>query len=135
MATGATAYLVVLREDGFGDVFPLAVGQKYTLGRASTSRFVLKDDLCSREHAEVFHSDGRWRVRDLNSLNGTRVNREPLDGEGRELAPNDELHLGRTHLLFVEDMNQLPDLPDQAGPPEGVSIKKRLWFTRFLEPR
>jgi pSer/pThr/pTyr-binding forkhead associated (FHA) protein len=80
MATGATAYLVVRREDGFGDVFPLAVGQTYTLGRATTNRIVIKDDLCSREHAEVRYSDGHWRVRDLNSLNGTRVNNERLDG-------------------------------------------------------
>ena len=64
------------------------------------------------------HADGRWRVRDLNSLNGTRVNDERLDGEW-ELSPSDEVHLGRTHLLFVEDMNQLPDLPTEPPPPAG----------------
>src|SRR5947209_9553321 len=68
MSAGATGYLVVRREDGFGDVFPLAPGQSYTLGRATTNRIVLKDDLCSREHAEVSDRAGRWRVRDLNSL-------------------------------------------------------------------
>ncbi|HZT82695.1 MAG TPA: FHA domain-containing protein, partial [Gemmataceae bacterium] len=76
MPSGASAYLVVRRDDGFGDVFPLAGGQRYTLGRAPTNRIVLKDDLCSREHAEVYHARGRWRLRDLNSLNGTRVNGE-----------------------------------------------------------
>src|SRR5262249_3495765 len=50
-----------------------------------------------------------------------------------ELEPNDDLYLGRTHLLFVEDMNQLPDLP-QRPESEGVSIKKRLGQTRFLTP-
>ncbi len=135
MSAGTTAYLVVRRDDGFGDVFPLAPGQSYTLGRATTNRIVLKDDLCSREHAEVSFSAGRWRVRDLGSLNGTRVNNERLQGE-HELAANDEVHLGRTHLLFVEDMDQLPDLPPAAAPASGsVSIRKRLGQTRFLTPQ
>ncbi|HEY7308471.1 MAG TPA: sigma 54-interacting transcriptional regulator [Gemmataceae bacterium] len=137
MSAGTTAYLVVRREDGFGDVFPLAAGQTYTLGRATTNRIVLKDDLCSREHAEVSHRAGRWRVRDLNSLNGTRVNNVRLDGEW-ELAAHDDVYLGRTHLLFVEDMNQLPDVPhqkDDEAESEGVSIRKRLGQTRFLTPQ
>jgi transcriptional regulator with GAF, ATPase, and Fis domain len=136
MSAGTTAYLVVRRDDGFGDVFPLAVGQTYTLGRATTNRIVLKDDLCSREHAEISYRGGRWRLRDLNSLNGTRVNSIRLDGEW-ELTPQDEIYLGRTHLLFVEDMTQLPDMPQHKDEPEaeGVAIRKRLGQTRFLTPQ
>jgi Nif-specific regulatory protein len=133
MSVGATAYLVVRRDDGFGDVYPLVPGQACSLGRAASNRIVLKDDLCSREHAELSATAGRWRVRDLNSLNGTRVNGEAVDGD-RELAPNDDLQLGRTRFLFVEDMSQLPDLPRPDDRPEGVSIKKRLGQTRFLTP-
>ena len=62
MPDGTVAYLVVRRDDGFGDVYPLAAGQRYTLGRAATNRIVLKDDLCSREHAEVYQLDGHWRL-------------------------------------------------------------------------
>jgi transcriptional regulator with GAF, ATPase, and Fis domain len=136
MPTGTTAYLVVRRDDGFGDVFQLVAGQTYTLGRSPSNRIVLKDDLCSREHAEVSHSGGRWRVRDLNSLNGTRVNNVRLDGEW-ELSPNDDVYLGRTHLLFVEDMDQLPDVPQHEQEPEaeGVAIRKRLGQTRFQTPQ
>jgi Nif-specific regulatory protein len=133
MPPGTTAFLVVRRNDGFGDVFPLSAGQRYTLGRATTNRIVLKDDLCSREHAEVYHADGLWRLRDLNSLNGTRLNGDRLDQE-EELAPNDVVHLGKTDLIFVEDMGQLPDLPPLPRAEDGVSIKKRLGQTRFLTP-
>src|SRR5262245_44080533 len=131
---GATAYLVIKREDGFGDVFPLTPGQRYTIGRAATNSVVLKDDQCSREHAEVSAADGgaRWRIRDLGSLNGTRVNGQRVEAEW-ELAPGDELNLGRTHMLFVEDMNHLPGLPP-APTDQDVSIKKRLGQTRFLTP-
>src|SRR5262245_40958000 len=111
MPAPATAYLVVRREDGFGDVYPLIAGQRFTLGRAATNRIVLKDELCSREHAEVYHADGCWRLRDLKSLNGTRINGEPLDSEWK-LSPGDDLNLGRAHLIFVEDMGQLPNPPE-----------------------
>src|SRR5262245_35774619 len=99
MPADGAAFLVVRRDDGFGDVFSLAAADRYTVGRAATNRIVLKDELCSREHAEVFRTGGSWRVRDLNSLNGTKVNGERLTAE-LELAPGDVVHLGRTHLLF-----------------------------------
>src|SRR5262249_46462797 len=135
MPDGTVAYLVVRRDDGFGDVYPLAAGQRYTLGRTATNRIVLKDDLCSREHAEVYQADGHWCLRDLGSLNGTRVNGQRVNGDWT-LAPSDQIHLGRTQLLFVEDMSQLPDLPDRPPAAEPtISIKKRLRQTRFLTPR
>jgi Nif-specific regulatory protein len=130
----AAAYLVVRREGGYGDIFPLTASQRHTMGRANTNRIVLKDDLCSREHAEIFSVDGRWYLRDLNSLNGTRVNGETLAAD-REMKPNDEINVGRSHLVFVEKMDQLPSV--QAPPPtvDGrVAIKKRLRQTRFLAP-
>src|SRR5262249_7941383 len=133
MPAAATAYLVVKRDDGFGDVFPLVAGQRYVMGRAVTNQIVLKDDLCSREHAEVYQADGRWRLRDMGSLNGTRINGSPLKQEW-ELAPNEEVSLGRTTLLFIEEMGQLPELPARSDSGEGMSIKKRLGQTRYLTP-
>jgi transcriptional regulator with GAF, ATPase, and Fis domain len=133
MPGGDSAYLVVRRDDGFGDVFPLTPGERYTLGRAATNRVVLKDELCSREHAEVYHANGAWRVRDLNSLNGTRLNSERLASE-QDLAPGDEVGLGKTLFLFVEDMSQLPDIPTEPVDQGGESIRKRLGQTRFLTP-
>ncbi len=129
-SAGAAAYLVVRRDDGFGDVFSLTASHRHTMGRATTNRIVLKDDLCSREHAEVYFLEGRWHLRDLSSLNGTRLNSKALSGD-KELSPRDEVGVGRSNLVFVENLQQLPDLP--PPPAEGgVSIKKRLRQTRFL---
>src|SRR5438309_4366603 len=119
MPDGASAYVVVRREDGFGDVCALTAGQRYTLGRATTNRIVLKDELCSREHAEIYYGDGHWHLRDLNSLNGTRVNDAALDSEW-ELSSQDEIHLGRTQLVFVQQLDQLPDLP--IGPADSGGV-------------
>lgn len=129
-ATGP--FLVVRRDDGYGDVYPLQVGLRFTLGRANTNRIVLKDELCSREHAEVYFAEGHWRLRDLKSLNGTQLNDAPLDGEG-ELAKGDAFSVGHTTFLFVNLLEELPPLPP---PPQGdnMSIKKRLGQTRFLTP-
>jgi Nif-specific regulatory protein len=136
MATNPSAFLVARRDDGFGDVFPLVPGTRYTLGRAPTNRVVLRDDLCSREHSEVFADEGGWYVRDLGSLNGTHLNGELLRKE-RRLRPLDDVRAGRTHLVFIEDLKQLPDPPKSAPLKErgdGLEIKKRLGSTRYLPP-
>jgi transcriptional regulator with GAF, ATPase, and Fis domain len=133
MPAGTTAFLVVCRDDGFGDVFQLVAGQSFTLGRAPTNQIVVKDDLCSREHAEVYSSSDRWWLRDLHSLNGTRVNDERVETE-RELEPLDKVQLGRTQYIFVEDMDQLPNVPAQEAQAGDLAIKKRLNQTRFLTP-
>jgi Nif-specific regulatory protein len=137
MAQPPSAFLVARRDDGFGDVYPLHDGTRYTLGRAPTNRVVLRDDLCSREHAEVFSAEGGWHVRDLGSLNGTHLNGEPLRTD-RPLRPLDEIRLGRTRLVFVDEMGQLPDLPKAAAarPAEkadGLEIRKRLGQTRYQQ--
>jgi Nif-specific regulatory protein len=129
----AAAYLVIRLEDGFGEVYPLQPGSRYTMGRAGTNRIVLKDDLCSREHAEVYQADGSWVVRDMGSLNGTRLNSEAVSVE-RPLEARDEVHVGRTRLVYVEDMHQLPDLPRRGRKTgEEVAIRKRLGDTRLLQ--
>ncbi len=132
-AEDASAYLVIRHDDGFGDVHALTSEQRYNMGRANTNRIVLKDEVCSREHAEVYYTDGRWRLRDLNSLNGTRINSDRLDSEW-ELSALDEISLGRTTLVFVEDLNDLPEMPMVPAQAESVTIKKRLLQTRFLTP-
>ena len=138
MAATPSAFLVVRRDDGFGDVYPLQEAARFTMGRAPTNRIVLRDDLCSREHAEVFAAEGAWFVRDLGSLNGTHLNGEQLRKE-RKLAPLDELRVGRVQLVFVDDLTQLPDPPQlksgRSGEKgDGLEIKKRLGNTRYLPP-
>jgi transcriptional regulator with GAF, ATPase, and Fis domain len=133
MPAPATAYLVTRRDDGFGEVHPLQSGVRYTLGRAPSNRIVLKDDLCSREHAEIRFEDGRWIVRDLESLNGSRVNNERVDGD-YPLESRDEVQLGRSRFVFVEDLADLPGVPSDTPAPtdEQLEIKKRLRSTRYI---
>ena len=67
------AYLVIREGGKWSDVFRLIPGQAATIGRAPTNQIVLKDDRCSRNHVEVFFTDGQWVLRDLDSRNGTII--------------------------------------------------------------
>jgi Nif-specific regulatory protein len=131
--SGTGPYLVTRRDDGYGDVIPLVAGQRYTLGRANTNRIVLKDELASRDHAEVYFAEDRWRLRDLDSLNGTRINDEPLDSEW-ELSAGDEFQIGKSRYLFVNQIDELPPIP-LPSIKDTVAIKKRLSNSRFLTPQ
>src|ERR1051326_7525054 len=132
MPNGTTAFLVIRRDDGFGEVFQLRPGQRCTIGRATTSRIVLKDEMCSREHAEVLFTDHRWYLRDLGSLNGTRLNGRTVRDDA-PLTAQDTVELGNPQFVFVDSLNQLPDLPRrQPAPPDNkLEIRARLSETHF----
>lgn len=54
---------------------PLELSQEsYVLGRDSQCGIVLEDDAVSRRHAVIERSEQGYRLRDLNSLNGSFVN-------------------------------------------------------------
>jgi transcriptional regulator with GAF, ATPase, and Fis domain len=135
MPQAASAFLVVRRDDGFGDVYPLQRNTRYTLGRAPTNKIRLHDDLCSREHAEVGFDNGRWYLRDLGSLNGCRVNEEVVREKHYYLEAQDAIQIGRSQFVFVEKLDDLPSVPtpDKKKPEDQVEIKKRLGATRFIQ--
>ena len=75
------AYLVIREGTKWSDVFRLIPGRTVTVGRASTNQIVIKDDRCSRYHAEIFLTQGRWTIRDLESRNGTMVGGQAVHGD------------------------------------------------------
>ena len=75
-----TAYLVIREGSKWTDVFRLVDGESITIGRAPTNAIVVKDERCSRNHAEVFQSQGQWTLRDLDSRNGTLVDGKRIAG-------------------------------------------------------
>jgi len=130
----AHAYVVLRRGSGFGNVIKLSPEARSVLGRAETNEIVIADELCSRQHAALEYVDGEWRVTDLGSLNGTRVNHRKIDGSAT-LRSGDEISLGRSRLVFVHDLADLPPQQPAATVPSGedggVSIINRLGQTRY----
>jgi Nif-specific regulatory protein len=99
------AYLVIREGSKWTDVFRLISGQSVTIGRAPTNQIVIKDERCSRNHAELFMSEGRWVLRDLESRNGTVVGEQLLTGDW-VLQPGDMIRIGHSQLVFVHNLSQ-----------------------------
>jgi Nif-specific regulatory protein len=99
------AYLVVREGSKWRDVYRLTPGQVMTIGRAPTNRIVLHDDVCSRYHCEVFQNGAAWKIRDLQSRNGTLIDGEPVAGEV-ELKPGQVIEIGPCELAFTYDLSQ-----------------------------
>src|SRR6201985_3890278 len=104
-----TAYLVIREGSKWTDVFRLVEGESITVGRAPTNAIVVKDERRSRNHAEVFQSQGNWTLRDLDSRNGTLVDNQRIQHD-YQLQPGEIIRIGNSHLAFVNDLSQaFPD--------------------------
>lgn len=87
-------FLILAGRVGDRDVrFELAEGL-HVLGRATDCDVVLAESSISRRHTELKYADGRVRVRDLGSHNGTHVNGIAAEN-WHDVGPGDQLTLGR----------------------------------------
>ena len=93
-----SALLVVTRGPGSGAWF--ALDQPVTtIGRHIDSDVFLDDATVSRRHAEFRCDKGEFRLNDVGSLNGTYLNRSPVDSA--PLADGDEIRIGKFRLAFL----------------------------------
>jgi pSer/pThr/pTyr-binding forkhead associated (FHA) protein len=90
--------LVVKRGPNAGSRFLLDRATT-TAGRHPNSNIFLDDVTVSRRHAEFRCVSGEFQVVDVGSLNGTFVNREPVDWA--VLANGDEVQIGKFRLVFL----------------------------------
>lgn len=101
---GMLAYLVIREGSKWTDVFRLVVGRTITIGRAPTNQIVIKDERCSRHHAEIFLSKDHWILRDLESRNGTLVGEEKVEADW-QLKPGDVIRIAHAQMAFVHDLS------------------------------
>ena len=73
-------------------------GDRLVLGRSRECDIVVDDPNVSRQHAELRHDGTGWRVVDLGSTNGIKVNRRRVDQVA--LEHGDRITLGLTDLDF-----------------------------------
>jgi hypothetical protein len=77
------------------------VEERITLGRALDNMVRLEDGTVSHHHAMLLLEDGTYKLRDLNSTNGTRVNGMRIV-ESR-LNNGDQVRLGSVEMRFESD--------------------------------
>ncbi|MBB1242555.1 FHA domain-containing protein [Streptomyces durbertensis] len=93
-----SALLIVRRGPNSGSRF-LLDSELTTAGRHPQSDIFLDDFTVSRRHVEFRRGpDGVFTVADVGSLNGTYVNREPIDQV--VLNNGDEVQIGKFRLVF-----------------------------------
>ncbi len=101
-----SALLVVKRGPNAGSRF-LLDRDVTTVGRHPDSDILLDDVTVSRRHVEFRREGSGFSVHDVGSLNGTYVNRRPVDVAA--LAGGDEVQVGKFRFAYL------------TGPPSGQS--------------
>jgi pSer/pThr/pTyr-binding forkhead associated (FHA) protein len=94
-----TAMLIVRRGPSEGTSF-LLDSDRVAVGRSDDSDVVLDDVTVSRQHAQFVREGAGWQLHDLESLNGTYVNRDRIDGPV-ELSGGDEVQIGKYRFVFL----------------------------------
>jgi pSer/pThr/pTyr-binding forkhead associated (FHA) protein len=84
-----------------------SVGHLVTVGRASNNDVVVRDVSISRFHAFLKEEDdGKFRLQDANSTNGTIVNGASVPAQGNgppvDLKTGDTLRLGQVEFTFLD---------------------------------
>ncbi len=94
----------------------------FIIGRGETAQLQIKSESISRAHAELSRTSTGYRLRDLNSTNGTAVNGQPISDA--PLEDGDSITVAGTELTFV---------CSTSGPIERM-VTQPLADNRKLEP-
>ncbi len=108
-----SALLVVRRGPNAGSRFVLDQPVKCA-GRHPNSDIFCDDITVSRRHAEFRRRNSEFHVVDVGSLNGTYVNREPV--QSAVLANGDEIQIGKFTLVFLTASRSDENRPDTRRP-------------------
>lgn len=136
-------YLVLRSAGRWSDVFRLSPDQDVTLGRSSANEIVIRSENASRRHARVWWDGESWRVEDLGSRNGTRVNgtavtaarvlddRDLIEIAGFAIEFTSQLDVGSTQAPVDGGADQATDDQMTMGPDE-ASVTGRRRRSRHL---
>lgn len=97
--------ITIVEPNGVERTRPIAP-QGLTIGRGADNDLTLAYDLISRYHAQITSEGGRYYVTDLNSANGTYIDRDKLAPNMPTLWPSGKpLRIGKV-IIHLEQMAQ-----------------------------
>ncbi len=125
MARHDPAYLTVFRKGERPLMFELAREDGFVvIGRVDECEITVQDRRVSREHAEVEVAEGQYRLRDLESSNGTLLNGEKLLGS-RRLEHGDKIVIGGYLLRFERKSRRDREKPQTREEPRRLRSGRR----------
>ena len=94
---------LILRSAETGPITHELTDETITIGRAPDNMIVLDDASVSGRHAQLHRSEDVYRLKDLGSTNGTRVNSETITEV--TLRIGDRLRFGKVEARFEADVS------------------------------
>jgi hypothetical protein len=120
------AFLYVEKGPGAGQLLPVKQGP-LVIGRASSCELRLQHPSISRRHAQLMRQGDRFVLRDLNSQNGTFVNRFKVNSD-HEVLVGDEITLGNAVLKLrgsSVSSDQVPQVAEPVRAPARRGLSRR----------
>jgi hypothetical protein len=120
--------LVLEREDGQTSEY-IFDQSDITIGAMEDNDLVIDDETASRYHCEITQDENSYLVRDLDSTNGTFINRVRIK-EGY-LKPGCTVTVGKTDIRFQsldERVEIMPSNREAFGDIVGKSVRMREMF-------
>jgi pSer/pThr/pTyr-binding forkhead associated (FHA) protein len=112
--------LVLQRLDPYGHpIEEIEIGPRLTIGRDWSNQLALPDDeLVSREHALIRRVDGRFRIEDLGSTNGTLIWRDTHWQEVKldDVRDGDIIVIGKNVFRFSQGTSAAVELVGAGAP-------------------
>ena len=96
--------------------------ERLRVGRLEALELVLDDSSVSRYHAEVRATDRGWRVRDLGSTNGTRLNGVRLGNGQWPLRVKDMLQFGEIAVVVEAIAEEEPESEPASPVPDAMRV-------------
>jgi pSer/pThr/pTyr-binding forkhead associated (FHA) protein len=114
-----------IKEGGEERIYEIK-SDKIILGRGQENEVCVSDGKCSRRHAQIERTDHGFKLVDLESRNGTRVNEGVVNQ--RVLLHGDVVRIGDTELVFDDGSGKLPDRSRkaEAAIPKAEPVKEPL---------
>jgi pSer/pThr/pTyr-binding forkhead associated (FHA) protein len=126
----------------------LPLRETFTIGRDAQNDLALPDDSkVSHQHACIRHVGDTYVLEDLQSTNGTFLEREfevTRITSPQQLRPNDVIRVGSTRLVFTEGVAaHTPPVTPSASEPDARPLaptemlgetRVGRWLPEFLEP-
>jgi pilus assembly protein CpaF len=112
----APAFSIVIHEKGGSERREVFDSAEVSVGRVQGNHIVLPKGNVSKRHARLLYRDGRFIVTDLNSTNGTYVNRRRI-AQATIVREGDRIYVG-DFVLRIEptaDSSELPAGADDAA--------------------